>query len=82
MAEFGGTGGDMTELSTSAIEWCITNCDAYVYSEEARKELAALIEAAEPVTPADVVECAAPGCPNLGIYNIWLCSDHVHNPRR
>jgi len=43
----------MTELSTSAIEWCITNCDAYVYSEEARKELAALIEAAEPVTPAD-----------------------------
>ena len=23
-------------------------------------------------------ECAAPGCKNVGIYNIWLCSEHVH----
>lgn len=25
-------------------------------------------------------DCARPGCDKKGIYNIWLCSDHVHRP--
>jgi hypothetical protein len=31
---------------------------------------------------ADVTKCVVPECENIGSYNIWLCSEHVHSSRR